>query len=62
MKDLTPITISIEQDRWIKIACTFPISPTTINKRGIDKTDWIPIDRKLYDLCIDKRDHRPKKR
>ena len=53
-------TIAREQDRWIKIACAFPISPTSINKRGIDKTDWIPIDRTLYDLCIDKRDHRPK--
>jgi uncharacterized LabA/DUF88 family protein len=26
--------ITLEQNRWIKIACAFPFSPTTINKRG----------------------------
>lgn len=53
-------TISREQDRWIKLACAFPLSPTTINRRGIDKTDWIEIDRVTYDACLDKRDYRPK--
>jgi len=52
--------ISKEQDRWIKIASAFPISPTTRNRRGIDKTDWISIDRKIYDACIDWHDYRPK--
>jgi uncharacterized LabA/DUF88 family protein len=47
------------QGRWIKMASAFPFSPTAINKRGINKTDWIPIDRTLYDACIDKRDYRP---
>lgn len=37
--------IAQEQDRWIKMACAFPFSPTTRNRRGIDKTDWIRIDR-----------------
>jgi uncharacterized LabA/DUF88 family protein len=32
-------TISAEQSRWIKAACAFPLSPTTRNRRGIDKTD-----------------------
>jgi len=53
-------TISQEQDRWIKVACAFPLSPTTINRRGIEKTDWIAIDRATYDACLDKRDYRPK--
>jgi uncharacterized LabA/DUF88 family protein len=53
-------TISQEQDRWIKVACAFPLSPTTLNRRGIDKTDWIGIDRATYDVCLDKRDYRPK--
>jgi uncharacterized LabA/DUF88 family protein len=53
-------TISQEQDRWIKVACAFPLSPTTINRRGIEKTDWIAIDRTTYDACLDKRDYRPK--
>lgn len=51
-------TISREQRRWIKAACAFPTSPTTRNIRGIDKTDWIHIDRATYDSCIDPRDYR----
>lgn len=52
--------ISRYQMRWIHIACAFPISPTRTNRRGINGTDWIPIDRTLYDSCIDSRDYRPK--
>lgn len=51
-------TIAGQQDRWIKIACAFPFSPTTRNTRGIDKTDWIRIDRATYDACLDRRDYR----
>ena len=50
--------ISLEQSRWIKIASAFPVSPTYKNNRGIDKTDWIKIDRATYDSCIDLRDYR----
>lgn len=52
--------IAQEQGRWIKIACAFPSSPTARNRRGIEKTDWIPIDRATYDACLDRRDYRPK--
>ncbi|MCK4246248.1 NYN domain-containing protein [Candidatus Bipolaricaulota bacterium] len=52
--------IAREQGRWIKIASAFPISPTVKNRRGIDKTDWIRIDRSTYDACLDPRDYRPK--
>ena len=52
--------ISIQQNRWIKVACALPVSPTSINKRGINGTEWIPIDRKTYDSCLDKNDYRPK--
>jgi len=52
-------TISREQSRWIKIASAFPRSPASRNRRGIDKTDWIPFDRTLYDTCLDRRDYRP---
>lgn len=55
-------TIAKEHDRWLKIACAYPLSPTTRNRRGINKTDWIPIDRAMYDLCLDLRDYRPPKR
>ncbi|MBI3530615.1 MAG: NYN domain-containing protein [Betaproteobacteria bacterium] len=52
--------ISAEQSRWIKIASAFPVSPTARNRRGINSTDWIQIDRAAYDACIDPRDYRPK--
>jgi hypothetical protein len=52
--------IAQERDRWIKIACAFPFSPTSRNRRGIDKTDWISIDRRLYEKCLDRRDYRPR--
>ncbi len=53
-------TISCEQNRWIKVASAFPSSPTGINRRGIERTDWIRIDRDMYDACLDRRDYRPK--
>jgi NYN domain len=48
------------QNRWIKIASAFPDSPTARNRRGINQTDWCPIDKATYDACIDPRDYRPK--
>jgi uncharacterized LabA/DUF88 family protein len=53
-------SIAREQSRWIKVASAFPVSPTSRNRRGIDKTDWIRIDRAMYDACLDRRDYRPK--
>jgi uncharacterized LabA/DUF88 family protein len=50
--------IAREQDRWIKVTCAFPSSPTSVNRRGINSTDWIRIDRRLYDRCIDPHDYR----
>ncbi|HMO77144.1 MAG TPA: NYN domain-containing protein [Sphingopyxis sp.] len=63
-QDLTEVAdeirlIAKEQQRWIKVASAFPVSPT-FRVRGIDKTDWIKLDRQLYDRCLDKRDYRPK--
>jgi uncharacterized LabA/DUF88 family protein len=53
--------IAHEQQRWIKMASAFPVSPTYPNRRGINKTDWITIDRATYQACIDPRDYRIKK-
>ena len=50
--------IAMDQQRWIKIASGFPISPTYQNTRGVNKTDWITVDRALYDSCIDPNDYR----
>ncbi|EJW12313.1 hypothetical protein A33M_2223 [Rhodovulum sp. PH10] len=53
--------IARQQGRWVKIASAYPSSPA-VKVRGIDRTDWIPIDRATYEACIDKRDYRPKPR
>lgn len=52
--------ISIENNRWIKVACAFPFGPNASSKRGIDKTDWFRIDQATYNACLDARDYRPK--
>ena len=52
--------IAKEQGRWIKIASAYPVAREKPDSRGIDLTDWIPIDRATYDACIDPRDYRPK--
>ncbi|MGO9527459.1 MAG: NYN domain-containing protein [Verrucomicrobiia bacterium] len=54
--------IAQEQNRWIKLACAFPASPASSNRRGIEGTDWIRIDRAAYDACLDARDYRPKQK
>jgi hypothetical protein len=64
-QDLSEVASEIRQiarreARWIKLASAFPSSPTYKNRRGINGTDWIVIERSLYDGCIDGRDYRPK--
>lgn len=54
--------IARDQERWIKIACAFPVGPRATARRGIDKTDWIKLDRTLYNTCLDQRDYRPQAR
>jgi len=36
------------------------MSPQSTNRRGINKTDWLPIDRATYDLALDPGDYRPR--
>ena len=50
--------IAAVQNRPITIASAYPVSSDYANVRGIDKTDWIPIDRKLYDQAIDPVNYR----
>lgn len=54
--------ISKQQKRWIRVASAYPVSPTHTNRRGINNTEWVTIDKALYDACIDPIDYRPKKR
>jgi uncharacterized LabA/DUF88 family protein len=50
--------IAKEQRRWIKMASAFPFTPAAPNCRGINKTDWVKIDRNTYDACVDPFDYR----
>jgi hypothetical protein len=50
--------VSRSQDRWIQLACAFPVGPLATTKRGIDKTQWVEMDQTFYDACLDSRDHR----
>ena len=54
-------TISLQQDRWIKVASAYPLGPASQNRKGINFTDCIPILRQDYDACLDTNDYRPKK-
>jgi uncharacterized LabA/DUF88 family protein len=47
-----------EQGRWIKLASAFPVRPASRNRRGVDGTDWIPIDQHLYAANLDPVDYR----
>jgi uncharacterized LabA/DUF88 family protein len=51
--------IAKEQNRWIRIVSAFV--PRSTNRKGINGTDWIIINRSMYDSCLDPRDYRPKK-
>lgn len=42
----------------IRVACAYPVGLTSKNTRGIEKTDWIMIDKTMYDACIDPNDYR----
>jgi uncharacterized LabA/DUF88 family protein len=52
-------TIAKEQDRWLKMVSAFPSSAASRNRSGIAKTDWVRIDRPIYDACLDRQDYRP---
>ena len=52
-------SIAKREERWIKIASAFPFNPESYDTRGINDTDWIKIDKKTYDECIDPKDYRP---
>ncbi len=51
--------IAQRQGRFVIIASAYPYSLASINMRGIDKTDWIRIEKEQFDACIDPYDYRP---
>ncbi len=53
--------ISRDSSRWLRLESAFPDSPASKNRRGINGTAWVKIDKKLYDACIDTTDYRAPK-
>ena len=47
--------IAQAQQRWLKIASAFPVGEGALNRRGVDRTDWLPIDRTTYEACLRRR-------
>ena len=45
--------------RPIHLASAYPAGPSATSKRGINNTEWVPIDEALYNANIDPRDYRP---
>jgi len=56
--------IAAESDRWIEVASAFPAGSRRDRaaRRGVNNTQWIPIDEAMYMRCIDQRDYRPKRK
>ncbi len=51
--------IAREQGRWIKIASAYPWSAACPKGWcGIRNSDWIRIERDVYDACLDPQDYR----
>lgn len=50
--------ISKEKERWIKVACAYPVSSSYRNRWGIKGSVWIKIDKELFDKCLDNTDYR----
>jgi len=44
-------------EKGIKVASAFPFSAVCRSRRGIDRTDWIRVERAAYDACLDRRDY-----
>lgn len=45
----------------IELHCAFPSRTTATSRRGIDRTQWFPMDQVFYDACLDPHDYRPPK-
>ena len=53
--------IAAEQRRWVKIASAFPFGENAENIRGVNATDWVRINREIYDSCLDFHNYFPRR-
>ena len=63
MSEIVPALrrVAALQSRNISIASAYPISEQNPFWRGIDGTQWIKLDRKTFEGCLDERDYGPSK-
>ena len=54
--------IAASQNRTLVFESAFPVGPGSASRRGIHGTNWVRIDRAMYDACLDPRDYRPARR
>ena len=45
-------SVARRQGRWTKMASAYPAPSGATGERGVDMTDWIPIDRATYEACL----------
>lgn len=50
--------IAKDQRRWLTFESAFPFEVGRSTKRGVPGTNWVYIDKALYDLCHDSTDYR----
>lgn len=53
--------ISRSAERWLKVVSASPHGANAASTRGIDRTDWLRMDREFYDACLNPRDYRPRR-
>ena len=54
--------VAASQNRTLTFECAFPVGPGSRSRRGVPGTNWVRIDRAMYDACLDPRDYRPARR
>lgn len=51
--------IAQSSNRWLKVACAYLAGASATSHRGINGTDWIQMNRSLYESCLNPTDYRP---
>ena len=50
--------IARDQGRQIRFEAAYPVGPGSASRRGVPGTEWVHIDKTLYDACLDATDYR----
>ena len=53
--------IAMGQSRMLSFESWYPVGPGSRSRRGVPGTTWRPIEKEVYDACLDSRDYRPKR-